>query len=139
MPISDPIPVEDATSLVIPGEWSHEHQVYVNGGAWQWADPILAGSSNAAEWDRMPNWHPRHGFRDQRISRSVIAQLYAAGYALVKVLPDEQFAVGDRIVHLPHHGTGTVTAVDGGMAKVRFDGAPNVEWEVNVNDLRAEQ
>ena len=88
MPISDPIPVEDATSLVIPGEWNSTAQTYLPGGTWQWADPILTGASNAAEWKTFPYWHPRYGHADNRTVQNVITQLYAGGYALAKVLPE---------------------------------------------------
>jgi hypothetical protein len=44
-----PIPVEEATSLDIPGEWDDILHVYT-GGAWTWADPIYAGASDSMKW-----------------------------------------------------------------------------------------
>lgn len=74
--ISDPILVEDATAVS-----------FLPGGSLVCADPILAGSTNCAEWT-FPTWDPQLGHRDNRISAEVIKNLYRAGYALVKVLPD---------------------------------------------------
>jgi hypothetical protein len=90
--ISDPIPVEDATSLVIPGTYNPRFQLWENGGPWEWADPILSGASDSAKWETFPSWDPQHGHQENRISRDVITQLYVCGYALVKVLPDEAAA-----------------------------------------------
>ena len=87
--VSEPIPVEDATSLVIPGEWNPTARTYLPGGTWKWADPILSGASDSIEWRQLPAWDPQHGHSENRITRSVITNLYRCGYALVKILPED--------------------------------------------------
>jgi hypothetical protein len=77
MSYSDPIPVEDATAVG-----------HLPGGSLVCADPILAGSTNCSEWNSFPEWDPQLGHQANRISAAVIENLYRAGYALVKVLPD---------------------------------------------------
>jgi hypothetical protein len=77
MPISDPIPVEDATAVG-----------HLPGGSLVCADPILAGSTGCSEWKSFPEWDPQLGHQANRISAAVIENLYRAGYALVKVLPE---------------------------------------------------
>jgi hypothetical protein len=88
----EPIPEDEATSLEIPGEWDPILRLYSPGGAWQWADPILAGADDSAKWDTWPATDYREGPFELRVSQDVIRRLYASGYALVKVpasLPQE--------------------------------------------------
>lgn len=88
MPYSEPIPVEDATSLVIPGEWDDVLHGYTGSGPWQWADPILAIASDSWKWRDWPEHSAKHGPFSFRVGQSAIENLYRSGYALVKVLPD---------------------------------------------------
>jgi hypothetical protein len=80
-----PIPVEEATSLVIPGEWHDVIQMYSPIGPWKWAAPILAIVSDSGKWSHWPDNSSRYGPYEFRVARSAIENLYEAGYALVKV------------------------------------------------------
>lgn len=84
-----PIPEEEATSLEIPGEWDSVLRLYSPGGAWRWADPILAGADDSMKWDDWPDRDDREGPFELRVARDVIRRLYANGYALVKVESDD--------------------------------------------------
>ncbi len=89
MPISDPIPVEDATRVVIPGTYNRRFQMWEDGGPWEWADPIQAIVSDSWKWRNWVEFDPEHGPCHNRIARSAIENLYRCGYALVKVLPEQ--------------------------------------------------
>lgn len=89
MKTSDPIPVDQATSVDRPGTYNRRFGFYEPGGTWTWADPIQAGQSDSAKWSLWPDMDPEWGPFGLRVSQDVIARLYACGYALVKVLPED--------------------------------------------------
>ena len=86
-----PLTVEEATALDRPGTYIPEFGLWENTGGkpWTWADPILSGASDSADWRAMPAWDPQYGHSENRISLRVIKNLYRCGYALVKVLDGE--------------------------------------------------
>lgn len=87
MPDTTPLTEEEATSLEIPGEWDPVLEMYSPGGAWKWAEPIHAAASDSAKWSHWPDSSPRQGPFELRVAQSAIENLYANGYALVRVSP----------------------------------------------------
>lgn len=78
VPALVPIPLDEATSVVRPER-----------GPWVWSEPIRAISCDSWKWVEWPSFHPDHGPYEDRVARSAIENLYAAGYAIVR-LPEAQ-------------------------------------------------